>query len=143
MAAIFEHHRTAGLGQLLPAKIDEQLLCIGRTEQERARRDIRSEVTQQELAALKYAPVIINWDQQDGSNPLTYIRRGKRGIGDGAVTIFRTETSIVFDQSHIFFDGTWGMALAEILTDEAISWVAYFNSLTPRSLPIRCRFACG
>jgi hypothetical protein len=36
---------------------------------------------------------------------------------------------MVFDQSHIFFDGVWGIALSEILTGEAISWAAYFSNL--------------
>lgn len=129
VAAIFNRHQSVGPGQLSPACLDDQLIGIPRPEQERARREIRSEATRQELQALQYAPVIINWDEQEGSQPLSYIRRSKRGIGDGALTIFRTEKSMVFDQSHIFFDGTWGMALSEILTDEAISWAAYFNSL--------------
>jgi hypothetical protein len=50
------------------------------------------------------------------------IRRGRRGIGDHALTIFRTDRSMVFDQSHIFFDGIWGLAVAEILTDSAVHW---------------------
>jgi hypothetical protein len=37
----------------------------------------------------------------------------------------------VFDQSHIFFDGTWGAALAEIMTNEALSWAAYLRTLPP------------
>ncbi len=125
VAAIFNHHSD----DMPLAKLDEQLIAIGRTEQERARRELRAETVQQELRALKLAPIIINWDEQDRSKPVAYIRRGKRGLGDHAITIFRTENSIVFDQSHVFFDGTWGMALSEILTNEAISWAAYFNSL--------------
>ncbi|MEW5958733.1 MAG: hypothetical protein AB1801_13455 [Chloroflexota bacterium] len=113
----------------VPAALDEQLLAIGRTEQERARQKIADEAAQQELAALQTAPVIINWDQQAAAQPLAYIRQGKRGLGDHALTIFRTNQSLVFDQSHIFFDGTWGMAISEILTGEAISWAAYFNNL--------------
>lgn len=110
--------------------LDEQLIAIGRVEQERARRSLKSDTLQQEIQLLKYAPVIINWDKCDSSQPLAYIRQGKRGIGDHALTIFRTQDSMVFDQSHIFFDGVWGMAVAEILTNEAISWSAYFNSLS-------------
>jgi hypothetical protein len=78
--------------------------------------------TQAELAALRCAPIIINWDTRSRTAPLAYIRRGRRGIGDHALTILRTEHSMVFDQSHIFFDGTGGLAVAEILTDAALHW---------------------
>jgi hypothetical protein len=125
IGAIFQQPVSAPAAQL-----DNQLIAIRRNEQERARKTI-SQVTQAELMALKYAPVIINWDEQAAANPLAYIRQGKRGVGDHALTIFRTATSIVFDQSHIFFDGAWGMAVAEILTHEAISWAAYFSNLPP------------
>ncbi|MBN1955455.1 MAG: hypothetical protein JW900_10450 [Anaerolineae bacterium] len=78
--------------------------------------------TQAELAALSWTPIIINWDLHPSDLPLAYIRRGRRGIGDHALTILRTDRSIVFDQSHIFFDGMWGMAVAETMTDSAIQW---------------------
>lgn len=38
---------------------------------------------------------------------------------------------MVFDQSHIFFDGTWGAALAEMMTNEALSWAVYLSKLSP------------
>jgi hypothetical protein len=135
VAAIFEH---AAAEAVPPAGLDQQLVAIKRTEHERARRSLPDEATRQELEAMKTAPMIINWDEQDRSKPLGYVRQGQRGIGDHALTIFRTQNSIVFDQSHIFFDGAWGMALAEILTGEATSWAIYFNSLAvpaPTSLP--------
>lgn len=128
VAAIFEHAAQAEAAPLLG--LDDQLIRIKRAEQERARRALSAEAVQQELQSLKCAPVIINWDEEDVSKPLAYIRQGKRGIGDHALTIFRASNSIIFDQSHIFFDGTWGMAVAEILTGEAISWAAYFSRLT-------------
>ena len=78
--------------------------------------------TQAELAALRCAPIVLNWDRHSYGLPLAYIRRGRRGIGDHALTLFRTERSVVFDQSHIFFDGVWGLAVAEILTDSALHW---------------------
>lgn len=136
VAAIFEHADTSGDASLYG--LDDQLIAIKRTEQGRARQLLRDETVQRELATLKYTPIIINWDEQASAKPLGYIRQGKRGIGDHALTIFHTQDSIVFDQSHIFFDGAWGMALAEILTGEAISWALYFNSLptpTPTSAP--------
>lgn len=128
IAAIIQHHAVGEAGTDCAA-LDDQLLAIERAEQSRARRDIQSEEIRESLRALRCAPVIINWAEQDGSKPLAYIRRGKRGIGDHALTMFRTDCSMVFDQSHIYFDGTWGMALSEILTEEAVSWAAYFHSL--------------
>ncbi|MCL4298927.1 MAG: hypothetical protein KJ077_24535 [Anaerolineae bacterium] len=128
IAAIFNHfpaHHPASL----TAQLDEQLIRIRRTEQERARKTLHHPLVKQELAALKCAPILINWTEQDRAKPLVYIRQGKRGIGDHALTIFRANSSMIFDQSHIFFDGTWGMALAEILTGEAIAWATYFSDL--------------
>ena len=81
-----------------------------------------SDATQAELAALRCAPIILNWDRRSHELPLAYIRRGRRGIGDHALTLFLADQSMVFDQSHIFFDGVWGLAVAEILTDGAVHW---------------------
>lgn len=131
IAAIFGHYQSSDSQNRPVAQLDDQLICIHRSEQERARKALHDPVVRQELAALKYAPVLINWLEQDSAKPLAYIRQGKRGIGDHPLTIFRTDSSMVFDQSHIFFDGTWGMALAEILTNEAVAWAVYFNDLPP------------
>jgi hypothetical protein len=133
IAAIVEHTATTAEAPLI--SLDDQLIAIKRTEQERARQTLRDETTLQELTALKCAPIVINWDEQDSSKPLGYIRQGKRGLGDHALTIFHTPDSMVFDQSHIFFDGLWGMALSEMLTGEAISWALYFSSL-PAPVPV-------
>jgi hypothetical protein len=51
---------------------------------------------------------------------LALLRRDHRGIGDHALTLFWTDRSMIFDQSHIFFDGLWGMTVAEIMTDAAV-----------------------
>ncbi len=80
------------------------------------------EVAQRALTMMRRSPIVINWDMHAHSAPLAILRRGHRGIGDHALTVIRTDASIVFDQSHIFFDGVWGMAVAEILTDSAIHW---------------------
>lgn len=128
IAAIFSHQQQS---QTHPAQLDDQLIALRRTEQERARKSLRTPLAHQELAALKYAPIILNWDEQPAAKPLAQLRQAKRGVGDHALTIFRTTHSMVFDQSHIFFDGVWGMALAEILTGEATAWAAYFNTLPP------------
>ena len=85
--------------------------------------------TQAELVALRRAPIVVNWDRRPHELPLAYVRRGRRSIGDHALTVFRTDQSFVFDQSHIFFDGVWGMAVAEVMTDSAAHW---YNSLVGR-----------
>jgi hypothetical protein len=92
-----------------------------------------SDITQAELAALRCAPVILNWDRRSHELPLAYIRRGRRGIGDHSLTLFLTDQSMVFDQSHIFFDGVWGLAVAEILTDGAVHWYQRLTNDRPRA----------
>lgn len=83
------------------------------------------------LRELRFAPIIINCDSLPPGKPLTELRQAERGIGDHALTIFQTGRTFVFDQSHIFFDGILGAALAEILTNEALSWAVYLNTLSP------------
>jgi hypothetical protein len=82
-----------------------------------------------ELDALRYAPILLNADRRPRHFPLAELRQAERGVGDHALTLFDTGETIVFDQSHIFFDGTWGAALAEIVTNEALSWAVYLDSL--------------
>src|SRR6185436_2199968 len=84
-----------------------------------------------ELDQLRTAPILINADQRPRALPLPELRRGERGVGDQALTLFDTSETMVFDQSHIFFDGGWGAALAEILTQEALSWAVHLNTLPP------------
>jgi hypothetical protein len=99
--------------------------------------------TRTALDALHTAPILINSDLQprwsnssEGSKmrPLSQIRQAERGIGDHPLTIFDTGETIIFDQSHIFFDGATGAALAEIMTNEALSWAVYLHSL-PHAKP--------
>ncbi len=95
---------------------------------------LRSEMNQtliKELDALRLAPILINCDRCPRHLPLSELRQAERGIGDHALTLFDTGETIAFDQSHIFFDGGWGAALAEILTNEALSWAVYLNTLPP------------
>jgi hypothetical protein len=91
-----------------------------------------------ELDRLRLAPILVNADLRSHRLPLAEIRQAERGAGDHALTIFDTGQSIVFDQSHIFFDGAWGATLAEILTREALSWAVYFHGLppAPASMPL-------
>lgn len=80
-----------------------------------------------ELDQLRFAPVLLNLGPRPRDLPLAEIRQAERGIGHHALTLFDTGESMVFDLSHIFFDGTWGSALAEILTNEALSWAVYLS----------------
>lgn len=84
-----------------------------------------------ELDALRYAPIMLNCDPRPRYLPLAELRGAERGAGGHALTIFDTGETFVFDQSHIFFDGAWGAALAEIMTNEALSWAVYLNTLAP------------
>ncbi len=102
-----------------PAALDEILIHTHRNAQPSLRKLIPVE-SQHDFEALRRAPILINWDDETtASQPISLIRQGRRGIGDQAMTIFRTEESFVFDLSHIFFDGPWGLAVAEILTGQA------------------------
>lgn len=106
-------------------------------------RTLLPDTTQAALEQLSYAPIIINWDEQDGSRRLAALRRGRRGVGDHALTVIRTDRSIVFDQSHIYFDGTWSLAMAEVLTQSALRWCERAVGITaseacpPRSLTLK------
>lgn len=91
-----------------------------------------------DLDNLRYAPIIISADQRTRSLPLSELRQAERGIGSHALTIFDTGETFVFDQSHIFFDGAWGTALSEIMTNEALSW-AHYLSLLPSPSPSSSR----
>lgn len=86
-------------------------------------------VLQQELLSLRQVPIWINADQRTSQQPLSAVRQGERGIGSHPLTIFDTGESFVFDLSHIFFDGIWGVSLAEIMTNEALAWAGYLHSL--------------
>lgn len=101
------------------------------------RQKFKSELVK-ELDMLHYAPVLLNCDRQPRHLPLAEVRQTERGGGDHALTLFDTGETMVFDQSHIFFDGAWGAALAEIMTNEAISWAVYLNTL-PAAQPRQSR----
>lgn len=81
----------------------------------------------QELTSLRLAPIWLNVDQQSRHQPLANLRQAERAIGDQPLTIFDTGETFVFDLSHIFFDGIWGAAMAEILTNEALAWAVHLH----------------
>lgn len=89
--------------------------------------------TVRELDRLRHVPILLNMDhhQHHSGDELAVIRQTERGVGSHAMTIIDTGTGFVFDQSHIFFDGTWGAALSEIMTNEALAWGVYLHSLPP------------
>ncbi len=122
-----------------PAALDKTLAATHRHSQAALRRLIPVD-SRSDFEALRRAPILINWDRADASLPLITIRGGRRGVGDHAMTIFRTAESHVFDLSHIFFDGPWGIATAEILTSQATRYAREIAML-PRggykSIPLR------
>jgi hypothetical protein len=125
----------------VPPTLDLMLVENPRSLQRQLRSQL-SHAAQAELAALRRAPIILNWDRRPRELPLAYLRHGRRGIGDHALTLFLTDQSMVFDQSHIFFDGVWGLAVAEIMTDSAIHWYqrltceGFLAEKSPRPSPL-------
>ncbi|NDJ84437.1 MAG: hypothetical protein GYB66_00990 [Chloroflexi bacterium] len=120
----------------VPTPVDTLLVHVPRSQQATVRNSLPAGM----LETLRTAPIIINWNTADAALPLAEIRRGRRGIGDHALTLFRTDQSIVFDQSHIFFDAIWGMAIAEILTGQAIRHAGEMKDLAPiRDSHVRAR----
>jgi len=141
-AAILEDH---------PDGLPNALLPLARTRRGSlaAIRSRLSAPLTHELNSLRLAPVLLNTDrpQMNGIQPyqpsLSEIRQSERGLGDHPLTIFDAGNTFVFDQSHIFFDGAWGAALAEIMTNEAIAWAAYLAQLPPVSALPRLPYRLG
>ncbi|NTW02175.1 MAG: hypothetical protein HGA19_12965 [Oscillochloris sp.] len=90
-----------------------------------------SVTTQAEIERLRFAPIIVSWDQRDPAQPLGMIRRTRRGCGDHALSIIRAGVWVFFDISHIFFDGIWGAILAEIVTGFARALAVEVGSSKP------------
>lgn len=120
IAAIFQNPSQAPAAEL-------QLLAqIQRKQWPQLRKKLPKTLLK-ELQRLRYCPIILNFDPRDPKQPLAKIRQAERGVGDHALTIFDTRETFIFDQSHIYFDGTWGAALAEIMTNEALAWASYLQ----------------
>jgi hypothetical protein len=109
---------------------DLLLACAPRAQQQELRA-LLSDDTRVELAALRYVPIVINWNSHAGGLPLAELRRARRGCGDHALTLIRSERGMAFDLSHIFFDAIWGMSLAEIMTGCAIALYPLVRSTRP------------
>jgi hypothetical protein len=110
-----------------------RLVSLARVKRE-ALPDLRSRLNPAlaaDLERLRFAPILLNVDARTRALPLSELRQAERGVGDHPLTIFNTGETFVFDQSHIFFDGAWGAALAEIVTNEALSWAGYLQLLGP------------
>jgi hypothetical protein len=113
-----------------PTPFDTDLLLAAAPRaQQRFLRGLLPPRTREELQALRKTPAILHWDVRPLGQPLGLIRRGRRGIGDHALTIFRTASSFVFDMSHIFYDAIWGAALSQIITDGAVEQYRLFARL--------------
>ena len=85
----------------------------------------------EDLDRLRLVPILLNFDPRPAHLPLAELRQTERGIGSHPLSIFDTGSTFVFDQSHIFFDGAWGAALAEIMTNEALAWAVYLHGQPP------------
>lgn len=120
-----------------PAELDDVLVTLSRSNQQTVRTRLPAG-TRDELDRLRHAPILINWDTRPADQPLGKIREGKRGLGDHPLTIFHTAESTVFDQSHIYFDGAWGAAIAQIMTGQAQQWA---DTLQQYARPRRARRA--
>lgn len=95
--------------------VDERLALAPRASQEQLR-GLLGPQTRGEIELLRSAPIIVSWDDHGEGLPLGQLRHAPRGVGDHALTIMRAGGGVVFDMSHIFFDGVWGASLAEIVT---------------------------
>ncbi len=121
-----------------PEMATDILLAETPRSQQQMLRALLPAPTQAEIAELANAPVIINWDAGKSEDWLAELRRSARGIGDHALTIRRTERTFVFDQSHVFFDGTWSLAMAEVFTNSAVQWCRRIVTIAPsEAAPVR------
>ena len=123
--------------QRLPAatSLDLRLVAAPRSQQEHLR-SLLPQSTRTALDELACAPILINWDEQDGDLPLGEVRRqARRGVGDHPLTVLRTPTGVLFDQSPIFLDGPLGLALAEAMTNQAIKWCQQLTLIGPQAVP--------
>lgn len=118
-------------GEMPPTDLLLAAAPRGRQDQLRAMLNAQS---RDEIGQLRRAPIVVNWDRHSGDQPLGQIRRTRRGVGDHAMTIIRTDRGVVFDMSHIFFDGAWGSALAEVITGFAAAVARQAGGVRPAKI---------
>ena len=116
------------------SEFDLVLVNSTREAQGNLREKIRPE-SAESLRALAHVPIIVNADWREANLPLMALRHGQRGIGDQALTLFFTDESTIFDQSHIFFDGNWGVTFADIMTNEAFAWGLHLSQSPATTIP--------
>lgn len=120
--------------EIPPAQLNA-LACIQRSALHQIRGSLNPEL-QAGLNQLRHAPILLNFDARAVDLPLAELRQTERGCGDHALTLFDTGHTFIFDQSHIFFDGEWGAAFAEIMTNQALSAAVMLSSMeTPQPSP--------
>jgi hypothetical protein len=113
-----------------PLPVDVLLAESPRSRQDYLR-SLLNKANRQALDTLRHASIIINANPHHSAHALGAIRRTQRGCGDHALTLIPTERSMVFDLSHICFDGVWGMELAEIMTGTAAAVAAPVAAIRP------------
>lgn len=111
------------------SNVDLALVRAPRAEQQSLRATLPT-ATRQALELLRRAPILVNWDEHRQEQPLGELRASaRRGVGDHALTIIRAGRGLVFDLSHVYFDGLWGMAVAEVMTNQAVAWAQQLEGL--------------
>jgi hypothetical protein len=109
----------------------DTLLAQAPREYQSSLRELLADEARFELAELDAAPIIINWNSHPDAQPLAVLRRARRGVGDHALTLIRSERGMAFDLSHISFDAIWGMMAAEILTGFAAGLYPLVTGIRP------------
>lgn len=119
-----------------PADLSD-LVRVQRSQLPNLHKDLPQELVQ-ELDIFQNAPILLNFDPVNRRLPLSELRLHERGIACHAMTIFDTRETFAFDMSHIYFDGAWGAAVSEIMTNEAIKWATRLDGLAdPEIAPNR------
>jgi hypothetical protein len=131
VATIMRQHRPLKASELDPRQMPDMLLANAFRGKQDTLRGLLSASTRDELEVLRSAPILVNWDLQQADLPLGQVRRVQRGVGDHAITIIRAGDRVIFDMSHIFFDGIWGAVLTEIVTSFAVALSEQVHQMIP------------
>lgn len=79
------------------------------------------------LALLQRAPLLIAADGGSGAR-LAQLRDGARATGDQPLTIRDSGRALLFDAAPAYFDPAWAATIANLYTEEALSWITYLES---------------